>query len=204
MPSIAMPFRAARPCPIPPPIPAGEAMLLTATLADWAGDYGRLADGRRCRLAASCPVEPQAGDRVLVAIEADIWVLAVLARSGTRAIHLAAPHVAIEAASARIAVTALETHGQRWDATHEDIQLTAGSLLASLGSVRAVAARLASWVRDAFAWRERSVRDVAEIETLRCGHFDVAARDLMTLSTETGVLTARGLVKIDGAQIVVG
>ena len=42
------------------------------------------------------------------------------------------------------------------------------------------------------------------METLRCTQLDVTARDLMALSTRTGILTAQGLMKIDGEQVTVG
>ncbi|MFK3889899.1 DUF3540 domain-containing protein [Sphingomonas sp. NPDC079357] len=181
-----------------------DATLLTATLAHWQTGQGRLVDGRACRAAASCLVEPGAGDLALLVDADDLWVVAVLVASGSRPLQLAAPHVALEAESARIEVAALETRGRRWSAVHDELQATAGTLTVCVGAVHGVVTRLSTWVRDAFAWRGRSIRDVEEVETVRCGQFDVAARDLLALSAHTGIVTARGLMKIDGEQITVG
>lgn len=188
------------------PLIGGEGPFV-ASVTRWHDDgTGELADGGICRLAASCLLDVEAGDQVMAVRAAGdpvAWIVAVLTTAGQRTIRLTAPHVAIEATTARWAVERLQTRGASWDAAHDEVRLTSSSLIAGLGAIRAIASRCESWISSAFGWRGVHVRQ-AEVETLRCTQLDVTARDLMALSTRTGILTAQGLMKIDGEQVTVG
>ena len=78
--------------------PSGGA-LHEAAVESWTSTHGMLADGRMARVAASCLVRPQAGDRVVVwPSESGVcWVTAVLQRAGDATVLAAPGPLTIEA-----------------------------------------------------------------------------------------------------------
>ena len=164
-----------------------------------------LTAGRTCRLAASCLALPAAGDTVLVArLDGASWIVAVLAASGTRPIHAAGPTIRLEADRCELRSARLRTESEHWEAVHADVDLSAGRLRAVVAAAEGLFGTLTSWARDCFAWRERSLRQVSGVDSMRCGTLDVQASELLALGGGTGVLQARGLLKIDAAQVHVG
>ena len=81
-----------------------------AAVASWTSTHGMLADGRVARVAASCLVRPQAGDRVVVwpSDSGVCWVTAVLQRAGDATVISAPGPLTIEAP--RIGMVARTVH----------------------------------------------------------------------------------------------
>lgn len=96
--------------------PGGDGSLGDAVVRTWTDTSGTLADGGTVRLATSCLVRPDAGDRVLVfsATDGIRWILSVLERAQGKAAVVAAPTgLTIEAP--RISLAAEEVHIQAED-----------------------------------------------------------------------------------------
>jgi len=55
-----------------------------------------------------------------------------------------------------------------------------------------------------FSKSRRSIKEVSEIESVQCANFDLQVDKVMSLSTQTGVITGHGVMKIDAAQIHLG
>lgn len=175
--------------------------------------------------AVSCLIEPVAGDRVLVAHDGDdpVFVLAVLERASaapSRVVFGAdaeffAPRGRIEIGARdgiRIASpqsVELTSHQLRVNAA--DAQLTlertsfAGTVLNTcVDTVKLVATSLDA-VLDRWTQRVRqSLRRVDELDQLKAGQIDHAARDTLALHGKNTLVTANQLVKVDGEQIHVG
>ena len=89
--------------------PPGDAFR-EAAVESWTSTHGTLADGRPARVAASCLVRPQAGDRVVVWAPdgGACWVTAVLERAGDATVLSAPGPLTIEAP--RIGMVARTVH----------------------------------------------------------------------------------------------
>jgi hypothetical protein len=165
-----------------------------------AADTGAVFQARR---ALSCLVEPEPGDRVLVARAphgvADAYVLAVLEREGDAPVSLVSPRdtelrsagtLSIVAPATMIATPTFSLHSAV-------ARLHATRATAVLGAVDAILDRLMLRAKQAF-------RVVEEVDHLRAGQVDYEARGTLSLHSENTTLTAEGLVKVDGEQIQLG
>lgn len=184
---------------------AGASQPVSATVTAVLPGERFAAGGRICRLAASCLAMPEAGDAVLVASHGGSgWIVAVLAARGSRAIRAAAPVLELQAAQCSLRSTHLRTESQDWTATHGEVALAATRLRAVAAAAEGVFGTLSSWARQCLAWRGRSLRQVQDVESLRCGTLDVHAAQLLALGGGTAVLQAQGMLKVDGVQVHVG
>lgn len=177
------------------------------------------------RRAASCLLQPEVGDVVLMAVvpSRDCYVLAVLEREpgaaarvsfdGDVDLHLPAGRLAMTAQEGVSIVTAgaLDLVGQRLDAQAEVATTSFGALSVMADDARAelTRARVEAGAIDTVADRvtervQRSYRTAEEFDHLRAGVIDHAARETLKLRSHDAVLTAEGLVKVDGAQIHLG
>ena len=73
-----------------------------------------------------------------------------------------------------------------------------------LGSVKAVASTVDSFLGRLSQTVKRAYRFVEESEQVRAQSLDYAARDNVRLHGKNAVITAESLVKMDGAQIHMG
>lgn len=176
------------------------------------------------RRAASCLVEPAPGDLVLVGGDiARCYVVAVLERAEDGPTRITAPgDMEIVATRGRLRLAAgsgLEL------ATPEEMALSAGSAtikagrtrlflddlvligrtaLAHLGRARAVGQAFETVVDRILTRTKRSVRIATESEHVRAGTIDLRATDTLHAHGQATVVTAAGLVKVDGGQIHLG
>jgi Protein of unknown function (DUF3540) len=175
--------------------------------------------------AASCLLAPKQGDEVLVALLPDrrAYVLAVLEREEGSGTEICVEgDLRLRSETGRVELSSAEGVSV---VTPRDITMIAGSL-----SVRAVATALASEaitlvsktvaceldrvrlaartfdaVLDRFTQRaKQSIRVIEESEHLRAGRIDYVADKSVTLHAENTIVTAKELVKVDGAQIQLG
>lgn len=178
----------------------------------------------RARRAASCLLAPALGDRVAVlsAARGDCWVVAVLDRAspdtaaevgvegdmalraggtvsleGARGVSIAGPAV-------RVATRALEVAAAEGRAVLETLSVLAGAAEAELGRARLTTGALDVVAERVHTRAKRVMRFVEEVEQLRVGGLDVVARRLMNLRGGTAVVSAEEVVKVDGAQVLIG
>ncbi len=180
----------------------------------------------RCRQAASCMLAPGAGDRVLVATlhDTECWVLAVLERAegagravvevpGDGEIRAAAGALVMAARDGvtvatggpmRVHSDSLELHAREGSAVlgvlkllAETVEGEAGALRGRFGVIDTVAERVSSRAQRVYRW-------VEEFEQLRARRVDWDMKETAQIHAREALVTAEGLVKIDGAQIHVG
>jgi hypothetical protein len=176
------------------------------------------------RRAKSCLVAPDAGDRVLCAVERDaVYVLAVLEgrdRAPTRVV--AEGDLRLQAPTGRIGLSAsdgvdlvggrdvaitsgeLSLQAKRGSIALEELGYVGRSLSAKVSKVSLLAeqldTRLSRWIQRV----KRAFRFVEEIEQVRAGTVDVRAERLAALRGDHTVVSARTLAKIDGEQVHIG
>lgn len=176
--------------------------------------------------AASCLLEPEVGDRVLVALTSDdeAFVLAVLRREAAASparlsvegdLALAAPSgtLSIEArdgvavvSPATIDLTASELRlaASRARTALGELVHVGSSVLAQVDAAKLVGEALDTVLERSVARVRRAFRFVEEGDTLRAGEVDYRAEGLASVRGEHTVVTAEKLVKLDGGQIHVG
>ena len=175
--------------------------------------------------AATCLLEPSAGDRVLVAgsCSEGWYVLAILTRAaGARAAVTLDGDLEIRLPSGRFTVAAqdgvdLVSGGDvsvvagRIDVNAADGNVVLGRLTflgtfvrAEIEKIKLVAERFDSVVERVAQRVKRSYRSVEESDHVRAERIDYSAKKTASLHGENTLLTAEELVKIDGEQIHVG
>lgn len=179
----------------------------------------------QCRRAASCLLQPELGDTVLIAgpDRYRVYLIAVVEQAdSTQAriqtsgdLSFATPNggVRIESAGTiRLQGAAdVELQGRRFALTADEADCKVGTLrwLGSAAEVMAsnirVVGRLCESVMDRLVHISRSsFRMVEQTEQLRCGQLDYEANDLARIHATQTVVTARAVVKVDGQQIHMG
>jgi len=180
----------------------------------------------RCRRAASCLLAPTVGDRVLVATlhDTECWVLAVLERAdgAGRAVLDAPGDCELRVAGGKLVVAArdgvtvgtagpmrmhadtVEMHAREGSAVlgvlkllAETVEGEAGALRGRFGVIDTVAERVTSRAQRVYRW-------VEEFEQLRARRVDWDMKETAQIHAREALVTAEGLIKIDGAQIHVG
>lgn len=167
----------------------GEQASIVLCLDD--GHY-RLSDGRRARSAASCLLQPQLGDQVLVAAceQGDCYILHILERADdTPACLQVAGAEELQIRQAKIRLAAHEKIALQ---SLQDVELSAVS-----GTMNINAANLFCTVRDTLLHSAR--RHMG-----RFGHYALQVKDLWQMHTKQGVVTADQDLKIDAERIHMG
>jgi hypothetical protein len=174
--------------------------------------------------AVSCLVEPEPGDRVLVATgETDCVVLAVLSRPGDGAPCISAPgNLAIRLGRGRLSLAARDgvevttprelavsaasvaLRALEGSVVVETLRLLGSRLHAEISKVRLVAAEVDSLAERVRARVKRSYRFIEEFDQVRAEHLDYRARGVARVHGENTVITAAEIAKLDGEQILVG
>lgn len=149
-----------------------------------------LDDGTSARRAASCLLQPQAGDRVLLAtIASETFVLAVLERIGEKA-ELDVPGAAsVQLRAPRVQVAATESIELQ---SACDIELTAAA-----GKLSLNARHLLTTVTDALIQNARQY--ITHVES-----YALKARALLRLHGRDAIVTAEKDVNVDAERINLG
>lgn len=179
----------------------------------------------RARRAVSCLVEPEEGDRVLVAeVDAEeFWLLAVLERDRGAAVRLCAEgDLEVRLSQGRFSVAAqggidlatggdvavaagaVDVHTDRARVTAGALEYLGATLSAEVERMKVFAVRCEEMYETWSQRVKRSYRTVSERDQLRAEQIDYAARENLSLRGENTVVTARELVKLDGEQIHLG
>lgn len=174
------------------------------------------------RRAASCLLAPQPGDRVLVALFPDAFVVSVLERRDAgRAEMTFEGDVAIRA-SGRLDLTSASGVGittpRRATLTSEELEIRArhGNLvfntLSALASAATVHFVSLGAIVDACSLSaqtihqrlRRAYRFVEEYDQLLSKHIDYRAEQTVQLRGEHTAVVARGVARMDGEQVHIG
>lgn len=175
------------------------------------------------RRAASCLLQPAAGDTVLVAdMDGSLWVLAVLVRGDTPAmiplpadstlkvaaggLKLAVRDELTLAAGRQVSAVAPEVSVQaaRAGITLGALQLAAGLVEATVNQVKTIAEFL-----DTVAERVRlkagsSYREVEDLEHLQAGQLYYSIKNVLNMRGKHAVMSAESEVRVDGERIHLG
>jgi len=181
------------------------------------GDY-------EARRAVSCLVEPELGDKVLLALHDEgCHVLAVLDREGEAPTRLVAQgDLEVSAPAGSFTVLAQEgvrvvTPGEAAVASGKvrvcttDATMTVGTLtyigeqvVAQVGRVKTVARSVES-IADRWVQRlDRAYRFIAQSEQVRTDYYEVHAKAAVSLQAQTTLVSSGELTKINGGQIHLG
>jgi hypothetical protein len=179
----------------------------------------------KAQRAVSCLVEPAVGDRVLVALSAESFVLAVLVKGEQRGPGLTLSvegDVTLRARGGKLAVVADEavslTSGAKVQLCAPELEVRAmktSFFSASLSYVGRtidgeidrlkLAAHSVDRAIDRVSERiKRSFRTIEEIEQVRAKELDVDVEGNVTVHADSTLLSAEKLVKVDGEQIHLG
>lgn len=185
------------------------------------------ADGARYRaaVAASCLLQPERGDRVLLVLghEGSNYVLAVLERNETSPNELSLDgettlrvrrgrlRVASDRSIDLLAPDAVAVTSSRLDvrAAVGDLLIDALEYVGNQVKADAHAVSVTAGVLDTVADRvsqrvSRLYRKVTDLEHVRVGQYDLAAVQNVRMHAKNALLTAMALVKVDGEQIHMG
>jgi hypothetical protein len=186
----------------------------TAIVVACSGDRVTLDhDGVEARLAASCLVQPEQGDLVLIAPTGHgVWVLAVLQCAEPRTLKLLAL-AGLEIAAGRIGLTAEEIRidATRLNASASEAHVAIGAILhigrqvvSHARRLCLIGERLETIVAETILRGRRSLRILTETEQVRSRDIDLRASGSFSLHAEHAVLAAQEIVKIDADQIHMG
>lgn len=175
------------------------------------------------RRAASCLLQPGAGDTVLAAdVEGSLWILAVLVRGDSPAVlplpadstvkvaggslKLAVPEELMLAAGRQLSAVAPEVSVQAAQASFAlgALQLAAGLVEATVDRVKTLAGFL-----DTVAERVRlkavsSHREVEDLEHLQAGQLYYSIKNVLNMRGKHAVMSAESEVRVDGERIHLG
>jgi hypothetical protein len=175
--------------------------------------------------AASCLLEPAAGDKVLLVTDTEggDYVLAVLERADARNATLSIPgDMEIRMSSGRLKVSSrdgiglqtpgdIAVHGStlqvdalKGDVTIQDLSLVGDAWRSCVDRVKAVGRTFDSILERCHQRVGRSYRVVDEMDQVKAGQIDYQAEASLQLHAKYTLMTADELVKVDGEQIHLG
>jgi uncharacterized protein DUF3540 len=160
--------------------------------------------------AASCLLEPEPGDRVLVAGSTvdGAYIIAVLERrneSPTRIGFQGATQITVSGGGLNVSADeGLTLHAKHGTAVIDRVSVFGREWVASIGSVKLIGNLLESFVDRLTQFARHSLRVVEGTEQVRGGIMDYRAQQSMSLRGREIVATAEELVKVDGGQIHIG
>ncbi|MBR0651791.1 DUF3540 domain-containing protein [Roseomonas terrae] len=188
----------------------GEVTLAAEVVAREGAGLTLLAAGERldARRAFSCLVDPEPGDRVLVARDHDAaFVLAVLERRGAAPMRVALPDgSAVTAGEGRLDLSAgtLVLQARQGEVMVEDLALRGAKATMRVGTATAIVEALETLAERVIGRFRRSYRFVEETEQLRARDIDQRASGHLHLKGDTATIQAGAVVKVDGHQIHLG
>ncbi len=177
------------------------------------------------RRAASCLLEPNDGDTVLLARtdRGAYWIFTVLERDASRSAEIsvdgdlrlrtARGKIAlvaqegveiISAATTKIVSSGIDVRSTKMNVVVEGLELVGTYVKAEVGRAKLFAESL-DHVLDRFSQKvKRSYRHVEDLDQVQAGSMHHRVEKTLRVHAHDTALTADGLVKIDGKQIHVG
>jgi uncharacterized protein DUF3540 len=177
------------------------------------------------RRAASCLLQPEPGDSVLVSGECadEAYIIAVLERApgnparltfdGDTRIEVEGGSMSVSADAgvslstpARLTMSSDETvlRASRATVLVASVSAVGRELLASIGEMKIVGTAFESIVDRVRQFARHSFRTVEDIDQVRSRAIDYRADELVSVRGGNVVTTARELVKLDGQQVHIG
>jgi hypothetical protein len=174
------------------PTPSSPAWVETQVAVALKDHCYLLTDGRLAKQALSCLITPETGDRVLAAgcRGGDIYIVHVLNRTTAEAAELHAP--GMQRLHVRQAHIALHAGEQMTLHALRDVEISAAS-----GNLSLNARNLFCSVQDALVQTARHVVGTAE-------HYLLEVKQLLKMSGQQTLITAKKDVKVDGERISIG
>jgi Protein of unknown function (DUF3540) len=211
---------------VPRPPASSEVRETYATVESCAGGVVVVRVGDRpveARRAVSCLVEPAAGDRVLVALSDESFVLAVLVRGERRGVTLSvdgdvtlrarggklgvvADGAVTLASGARVEINApeLEVRAMKTSFFSASLSYVGRALDAEVGRLKLVAETVDRTIDRVSERLKRSFRTIEQIERVRAKELDVDVEGNVNVHADNTIMNAEKLVKVDGEQIHLG
>jgi hypothetical protein len=186
----------------------------------------RVGDRRvEARRAVSCLVEPAAGDRVLIALSDESFVLAVLvkgehggpgvtlsfegditlrARSGK--LSMVADEAVTLTSGARVEVTApeLDVRAMKTSFFSASLSYIGRTLDGEIDRIKVVAQTVDRTIDRVSERLKQSFRTIEQIEKVRAKEIDVDVDGNVSVHADSTIMSSEKLVKIDGEQIHLG
>jgi len=174
-------------------------------------------DELQARKAASCLLEPVAGDRVLVSGPApdSVWIIAVLERQGPQPSRLVFDgDVEIQAhkgdlrlkseRSLKLESTRLMLRAREGTALIDRFTWFGDKVSAALRRVAATVNLFEIFAERTTLFSKHSLRSIEEVDQVRSGVIDYQSEQTLSLRGREVLATAEELVKVDGGQIHMG
>jgi hypothetical protein len=211
---------------IQPSYTAATAGLIQAKVVDAGEDICRLAGPAgsfTARRAASCLLQPAAGDTVLTAdLDGSLWVLAVLVRGDSPAVMPLPADSTIKVAQGGLKLAVQEelalAAGKQLSAVAPTVSVQAAQANFSLGVLQMAAGlvdavvdqvKTVAGLLDTVAERVRlkagsSHRQIQDLEHLQAGQLNYAVKTVLNLRGKHTVMSAENEVRLDGERIHLG
>lgn len=176
------------------------------------------------RVAFSCLVQPEQGDRVLTSADGEtVWIVAVLERptdaparlfaegdiaimSARGSISLfAAREVALDAGEqARVSAKQIDLHAGVARFVIDELQQIGRRANLYVAKIRSVGEMVETFAEHVLTRAKRSTRFIEESDQLRAGDVDHRAEGTLQLQAKTAFITADTVVRLDAEQIHMG
>ncbi|MCA9649185.1 MAG: DUF3540 domain-containing protein [Myxococcales bacterium] len=208
--------------PLPARAPAIAGAIATVVGSEPDGRW-RLEGGGRARVAASCLLCPEPGDRVWVVGEpGEGWVLAVLERAQPGPATLSVPgdlrlrtegRLSLDAAQGldlstpadlRVSSDGLQVQAGSAKVVLRELSVLARRVFASLAEVTRVGRVLELLVERVTQRSQHSVRAIEGVDATRAGTLDLRAEGRANIQATHALVNGKELVKMDGGQIHLG
>lgn len=197
--------------PAPQPTPwQGPGVVCANAEGGWLvnADTGSFA----ARVAASCLLQPAAGDTVWCCGVVDgpaarYWITQVLERADTAAARVELPaNATLASADGRLALQAeaLQVHSQRLDLVCEQASVIGAAWEAVVGAVQLTGRTLRSFFDRESHTAQHHQRVTSGIDSVQAGTLDLRADQLATLQGEHVLVQGERLIKQRAAQIHMG
>ncbi|EIC84112.1 DUF3540 domain-containing protein [Serratia sp. M24T3] len=161
-----------------------------------------------CQRAASCLLEPQIDDRVLLANCGEkIWLLAVLERADTQqpsklsiegALHITASE------SLSFNSPQFNVEAQQGDCRVKVMNYRGESLSAWVNLSRVMGKCYESVWQSVTQISHRLLRKTTQLEQVRAGQLDVKVEEFSRMHAHTTIISSKTLTKVDAKQIHMG
>ena len=193
----------------PAPVPlSAAAILFHGTVKGREAVQYFVADGNglvRALRAASCLIDPQPGDRVLVSVaQGEAYILAVLNGAAETRIDVAGTLTIASGTGLSLEAPRISTKAEEAEYRFARLSVTSLRLDSTLEIAKLTAERLHTMATDILAEIGNSVRRVAGLDHVSAGQIDQRAKDTASLHGRFTSVTADKDVRIDGDQIHMG
>jgi hypothetical protein len=166
--------------------------------------HGRIAPAR---IALSCLVQPEPGDRVLVAVEEETWVTSVLTRPGPAPLRLLAATSAViggPATTLTLNAGELNVHAATATTVIDEVLHSGTSVTGHLAALKIIAGAVETVAQRIMAQAKSYLRTVDDTDQLRARTIDHAASAAMHHHADCIFVTGGTAIRLDAGQIHMG